>query len=74
MNHLGTVEIETDRLKLRKFNISDSLALLNNWGKDEEVTKFLTWPPIMSLETAQSILVDWIDSYSDDKFYQWQLY
>ena len=73
MNHLGTVQIETDRLKLRKFNISDSLALLNNWGNDEEVTKFLTWSPIISLETAQSILLDWIDSYSDDKFYQWAI-
>lgn len=73
MNHLGTVQIETDRLKLRKFNISDSLALINNWGNDEEVTKFLTWSPIMSLETAQSILLDWIDSYSDDKFYQWAI-
>ncbi|WP_346935940.1 GNAT family N-acetyltransferase [Clostridium sp.] len=73
MNHLGTVQIETDRLKLRKFNISDSLALINNWGNDEKVTKFLTWSPIMSLETAQSILLDWIDSYSDDKFYQWAI-
>ncbi len=27
MNHLGTVQIETDRLILRKFNRSDSQAL-----------------------------------------------
>ncbi|HAK43801.1 MAG TPA: N-acetyltransferase, partial [Clostridium sp.] len=73
MNHLGTVQIETDRLKLRKFNLSDSQALFNNWGNDIEVTKFLTWSPIMSVETAESILSDWIDNYSDDKFYQWAI-
>ncbi|MEW9079566.1 GNAT family N-acetyltransferase [Terrisporobacter glycolicus] len=70
MNHLGTIQIETDRLKLRKFNISDSQALFNNWANDMEVTKFLTWSPIMSVETAESILSDWIESYSDNKFYQ----
>ena len=47
MNHLGTVQIETDRLILRKFNISDAQALFNNWTNDVEVTKFLTWSPIM---------------------------
>ena len=73
MNHLGTVQIETDRLKLRKFNKLDSRAVFNNWGKDMEVTKFLTWPPIMSVETAESILTKWTDSYSDDKFYQWAI-
>jgi hypothetical protein len=35
MNHLGTVRIDTDRLVLRKFNLSD-----------------------------------WINNYSDNKFYQ----
>jgi [ribosomal protein S5]-alanine N-acetyltransferase len=27
----------------------------------------------MSVETAESILSDWIDSYSDNKFYQWAI-
>lgn len=73
MKHLGTVQIETDRLKLRKFNASDSQTMFNNWGSDMEVTKFLSWSPITSIETAKSILSDWIDSYSDDKFYQWAI-
>ncbi|WP_041701744.1 GNAT family N-acetyltransferase [Gottschalkia acidurici] len=73
MNHLGTVQIETDRLILRKFDISDLHALFNNWGNDIEVTKFLTWPTIMSVETAESILSNWVDSYADKKFYQWAI-
>lgn len=73
MNHLGTVQIETDRLILRKFNRSDSQALFNNWANDEEVTKFLTWSPITSAEDAGRILSDWIYRYSDNKFYQWAI-
>jgi len=32
MHHLGTVQIETDRLKLRKFNKLDSQVVFNNLG------------------------------------------
>jgi ribosomal-protein-alanine N-acetyltransferase len=73
MNHLGTVQIDTDRLVLRKFNSSDAQALFNNWANDPEVTKFLVWPPLKSVEAAEGILSDWIDNYSDHKFYQWAI-
>lgn len=73
MKHLGTVQIDTDRLVLRKFNSSDAQALFNNWVNDPEVTKFLVWSPLTSIEVAKSILSDWIDNYSDDMFYQWAI-
>lgn len=73
MKHLGTVQISTDRLLLRRFNSSDAQALFNNWANDSEVTKFLVWPPLASVEVAKNILSDWIDNYSDDKFYQWAI-
>ncbi|MDF2615561.1 MAG: hypothetical protein K0Q47_216 [Sedimentibacter sp.] len=41
MNHLGTVNLETERLILRKFKLSDAEALYNNWANDGEVTKWL---------------------------------
>lgn len=73
MKHLGTLEIETDRLKLRKFKDGDAQAMFNNWAKDKEVTKFLTWPTHKSVEVTESLLSDWINSYSDNKFYQWAI-
>ena len=39
MNHLGTMELETDRLILRRFTLSDSKAMFNNWANDPDVTK-----------------------------------
>ena len=38
MNHLGTMELETDRLILRRFTLSDSKAMFNNWANDPDVT------------------------------------
>ncbi|MGG7163605.1 GNAT family N-acetyltransferase [Clostridium ihumii] len=73
MNHLGTVKIDTDRLILRKFNMEDSSAMFSNWANDENVTKFLTWKPVKSIDIAKDILTQWVDSYSDPKFYQWAI-
>lgn len=55
MKHLGTVQIETDRLILRKFNLSDTQALFNNWANDPEVTKFLVWSPHLHLLKKQKV-------------------
>ena len=42
MNHLGTVVLETTRLKLRRFTIEDAEGMYRNWASEDEVTKFLT--------------------------------
>lgn len=42
MNHLGTVELETTRLKLRRFTMEDTENMYKNWASEDEVTKFLT--------------------------------
>ena len=34
MNHLGTINLETDRLILRKFKIEDAEDMYNNWASD----------------------------------------
>lgn len=44
MNHLGTVVLETTRLKLRRFTIEDAEGMYRNWASEDEVTQFLTWP------------------------------
>lgn len=39
MKHLGTKTIETRRLVLRKFTLSDAEPMYRNWASDPEVTK-----------------------------------
>ena len=42
MNHIGTREIATERLTLRRFEIEDAENMFYNWANDPEVTKYLT--------------------------------
>lgn len=73
MKHKGTVDLETNRLLLRKFGLNDAQAIYNNWASDPEVTKYLMWPPHDSVSVSEKILKDWIKSYEKDNFYQWAI-
>lgn len=56
MNHIGTREIATERLTLRRFEIEDAENMFYNWANDPEVTKYLTWPAHESVDTTETIL------------------
>jgi ribosomal-protein-alanine N-acetyltransferase len=71
MKNLGTKTIETERLILRRFELSDADDMYKNWASDKEVTKFLTWPTHTDVEISRKVLNIWIKDYSDDKNYQW---
>lgn len=73
MNHLGTVEIETERLLLRRFTENDAKAAFDNWTSDEKVTEFLRWPTHSSVEVTKKILFEWIKSYDNMDYYQWAI-
>lgn len=73
MNLYETKTIESDRLILRKFNIKDAEAMFNNWASDEEVTKYLTWPPHESVKITEEILHMWIEDYNKKNSYQWAI-
>lgn len=71
MKNLGTKTIETERLILRRFKTEDAEAMYKNWASDEEVTRFLTWPPHSSIELTKDILQDWINDYKNEDSYNW---
>lgn len=73
MEHQGTVLIETDRLILRKLEMTDSEAAFRNWTSDEKVTEFLRWPTHRDIETTRNVIQMWVDGYSHDDFYQWAI-
>lgn len=73
MNHCGTRRLETERLILRRFTTEDAPAMYKNWASDPEVTKFLMWPTHSDVEVSKTILNDWVNSYSDEKYYQWAI-
>lgn len=73
MKHLGTVELKTDRLILRRFTMDDAEAMYRNWASDPEVTKYLTWPAHANPEISRMVLESWIKEYEKDDYYQWAI-
>jgi aspartyl-tRNA(Asn)/glutamyl-tRNA(Gln) amidotransferase subunit C len=73
MNHLGTIELATDRLTLRRFEIEDAENMYYNWAGDPEVTKYLTWPTHSSVEVTEKVISDWVSKYNDNKYYMWAI-
>ena len=73
MNHIGTQYIETDRLILRRFELSDAPAMFANWASDDEVTKYLTWPSHADVSVTEGILGQWVPQYEKDDYYNWAI-
>jgi ribosomal-protein-alanine N-acetyltransferase len=73
MKHLGTRELETDRLVLRGFRMDDAEAMYRNWASDPEVTKYLTWPPHADIDASKQVLDEWVGQYENNNFYQWAI-
>lgn len=71
MKHLGTRQLETDRLVLRHFTIDDAESVFNNWASDDEVTRYLTWPTHKSIDVSREFMEYCVKGYADSSFYLW---
>lgn len=72
MKSLGTQELETDRLILRQFKMSDVEELFyKGYITDEIMTKNLSWKPCKTIEELESLIKSWVDSYESKDFYKW---
>lgn len=71
MEHKGTVTLETERLILRRFEVTDAEDMFNNWASSERVTEFLTWQPYQSVDNASGYINYLISCYENDTHYDW---
>ncbi len=70
---LGTQNIMTDRLKLRRFNQSDIADMIKFWISNPEVQNNYG-EPVYSTEAEVSKLLDqWQSSYENKDFYKWAI-
>ena len=73
MKHLGTRNLSTKRLVLRRLRMSDAEAMFQNWTHDPEVTKFLTWQPHEDVSVTKKLLRKWVDDYKKKDVYMWAI-
>lgn len=74
MNHIGTRELTTARLTLRRFALEDAPHMFYNWQSDPEVCRYLTWPPYESVEQVEAFLKkNWLPDYEKPDSYVWAI-
>lgn len=71
LNIIGTQEIETKRLLLRRMKISDSEDMYNNWACDPCVSKFYSWEPHKNIFETERIINTWVAQYNDPLYFHW---
>ncbi len=71
MNHVGTKEIETKRLILRKARLDDASYMFSNWSNDEEAVKFLSWNAHKSQCDSEKLIENLLSQYTNDDVYTW---
>ena len=63
LTHIGTDTIETERLILRKFKISDDEAMLKYWIADKKIQSLYSEPVYTTKAEVDELLEKYINSY-----------
>lgn len=73
LTHIGTNTIETERLILRKFKISDDEAMLKYWIADEKIQSLYSEPVYTTKAEVDELLKKYINSYQKNDYYRWAI-
>ncbi len=71
LNHSGSPDLLTRRLRLRRYRAEDYQAIYDNWASDPEVTIYLTWSTHDSPEVTKAVAQMWAESYASPTVYHW---
>ena len=71
--HIGTDTIETERLILRKFKISDDEAMLKYWIADKKIQSLYSEPVYTTKAEVDELLEKYINSYQKNDYYRWAI-
>lgn len=72
-NHVGTFELYTERLLLRRFNPTDVDGMLRNWISDAVIQHSYGEPTYETKETVLELLKKWFELYLNLDFYRWAI-
>ena len=69
----GTIELETERLLLRKIQPNDYIVAYKEWCNDQEQVKYTIHGIHKNIETTKKIYDKWIEEYDDPKTLRWMI-
>ena len=73
LTHKGTQDIETERLLLRRFVMSDANEIFREYASYENVTKYLTWDEHKSISETKTFLMSRLSDYERSDNYVWAI-
>lgn len=73
LKHKGTQELYTERLRLRRYDISDAGNMFKNYASDARVTKYLSWKPYKNVKDVENYLTGVISKYVSSDVYHWAI-
>ena len=74
MRQLGTMDIATDRLLLRKFRLTDAEQAYENFGKDPLVGRYVSFTPFDTLANSHDAVRHHVWEYDNNPdFYGWAI-
>lgn len=72
MKYVGTKDIKTKRLLLRRFKFEDVEAAYNNYGSDAKVNQYISFAPCSTRESTEKFIRTHTEKYETDlDFYGW---
>ncbi len=71
MNLIGTKEIETERLILRRLRIEDADQAYLNWCSSANVSKYVTWNKHKDVKETKELFNIWIKEYEKNDTFRW---
>ena len=71
MKYIGTKELETERLILRRLTIDDASKAYYNWCSDEDVAKYVVWNKHRNVGETYALFDKWEKMYEYPDTYRW---
>lgn len=73
LTHIGTMQIETKTLILRKFQYTDDESMLKYWISDSAIQSMYAEPIYTTKQEVKELLDKYINSYGKDYYYRWAI-
>ena len=73
MRKLGSIELETNRLLLRRFVVEDAKVMFENWASDTDNLTYVTWDPHPNPQVTQASIERWLRQYQEENTYKWAI-